>query len=166
MAPDFTTYCLTELFERWGQSSDTAPPKPAIIDRRDASRMAPRKRSADFDLTIANKVSVGAQPTTDNTASGPEFAYRYNGGADVLVEAQHADKGGHIANAQEWTALVGEVRRILTHDEVRKWPIEGDGVSGGAWTLILQDENDDSQNYADHWFWSCDAMLTGREGLG
>ena len=160
MAPDFTTYVLETLYDDWDASN---APKPIIIDRRDTSRMGAREPDREADLTENNAVSVGAAPTTNNTASTFDFQYKYEGGADVHVNALDWSEGGHVDGAGEWSALVGEVRRCLNAQ--RRWPIPDDAGGAGAYTLMLDNENDDSQNWQDYWRWQADALFTGREAL-
>jgi len=164
MAPDFTSFVLDTLWSNWGQGEGTAPPKPAMIDNRNMERKRPRAPTGDFDATIRNGIIVDAVPTTQNEATGFGFNYNYDGGAGVSIEGMSTHEGGHISGIADWKALYGEARRILTADDVRREPIDVTG-GGRAWTLRLEDENDESGNWTDYYRYTFKAMFDGRELL-
>ena len=160
MAPDFTTFCLDILYSDW----DTAnAPKPIIIDRRNTSRMGAREPDREADLTVNNAVSVGASPTTTNTPSSMDFQYKYKAGADLHVHALDSSEGGHTASIREWEALKSEARRCINAQ--RRWPMPSDEGGAGGYTAYIDNENDDSQNWQDHYRYQSDVFLVGREAL-
>ena len=167
MAPDFTSFLLDVLYDEWGEGDESLPTNVSksnivFVDRRNTTRMGQRTRDAAADLSAHNAVGVGAGPTTNNEPTGFDFNYRYDGGADVRIRGKAATEGGFVASTEEWGALVGEARRIINGH--RRHPIPAPGF-GGAYTLMIDEENDLSQNYQERYRLEMDIMFRGIEDL-
>lgn len=167
MAPDFTSFTLDILHGEWGNGDNTLPANVSksnvvFIDRRNTTRRGQRERDAAANLSAHNAIGVGAGPGTDNEATGFDFNYRYDGGADVRIRGKAATEGGFVADTDEWGALVGEARRIINGH--RRNPITQPDL-GGAYTLTINDENDLSQNYQEEYRLEMDVMFRGIEEL-
>ncbi|WP_273835129.1 hypothetical protein [Halococcus sp. PRR34] len=162
MAPDFTNFLLGILYNEWGTGETSPPSNVVFINRRNTTRMSQNEPDAAANLSAHNAIGVGAGPTTDNEATGFDFDYRYDGGADVRIRGKLASEGGHIADDEEWSALCGEARRIINSH--RRHPITRPGI-GGAYTLMIRNENDLSQNYQEQYHLNFDVMFDGIEVL-
>jgi len=167
MAPDFTSFLLDVLHSEWGEGDEPLPTNVSLsnvvfIDRRNTTRQGQRTRDAKADLSAHNAVGVGAGPTTDNQATGFDFNYRYEGGADVRVRGKAATEGGFVADADEWSALTDEAKRIINGH--RRHPITRPGF-GGAYTLMIDNYNDESQNYTENYRADFDVLFRGIENL-
>lgn len=167
MAPDFTSFLLDILHSEWGTGDNSLPTNVSksnvvFIDRRNTTRMGQRERDAAANLSAHNAVGVGAGPTTNNEATGFDFNYRYDGGADVRIRGKAATEGGFVADASEWSALTGEAARIINSH--RRHPIPAPGI-GGSYTLMIDNYNDMSQNYSENYRADFDVMFDGIEDL-
>lgn len=158
MTVDTTEWALDVLASGW-----TLVDEPVFINRDSTEDVATGERDRSHDLTDANAVSV-ASPSTDRSPVGVEYDLEVETTLSIRIEGLAESEWGHIAESGEWTALVGEVRRLLLAE--RRWPIENPNGDVHYHTLLPREENDRSAEHGDYYRTDLTLALRGYEDLG
>lgn len=153
--PDLVQWTLDTLDSSW--STANYDPKPTLIDQRDTDRVNKNGRSMVADLAENNAVGVGSQPDTEYTPSGTYDNARVDAAVSIRIEAVHEDEWGNVADAADFRALVGEVKRILWAD--RSYPV------GDYYVLEIATESDLSTQHKDYYRVDLTVEFRGYESL-
>lgn len=135
---NFLRWTLNTLDTNWDIGNYAT--KPTLYDEEDSHvlGMASDNRTKRTNLSDNNTVRAGSQPTTQNEAIGPEYSLRVRAAVSVKIDGVHGDRGGRVADGDEFRTLVNEVKRCLWVE--RKWPIPDEGV----YLLLIEEEDNQS----------------------
>lgn len=120
-------------------------PMPIRFHRDDSKRLDTAARTQDVDLTEGNIVGVSSAPTTEFQGLAGQHSVKARPGLSVRVEGVHTDQRGHVAGADDWAALVGEVKRTIWTR--RRHPLPSDGY----FRLHIRDEDNRSAGNREYY---------------
>jgi len=156
--PDFVQEVLDYLDTNWDKTN--YDPKPTLVDG-DEMRLNSGGRARSTDVVNENIITVDSSPAGANTPIGTEYDHQIRHGANVQIEAYHADGGGQVADKDEFNTLVGEARRAILVE--RTFPPATDITD-----LRIEEENDlsaESTVDANYFRYTFDVWFEGYETL-
>jgi len=119
--------------------------------------------SNNFDLSKDNAITVGSSPDRLTSPIGTEYDLDVEDGVSVLVEGVHESEWGHVADGQQFRALVDEVQRALLVD--RNWPLRNVNGDEHYHTLRIENETNRSSENKDYYATQFDVLFDGYEEL-
>jgi hypothetical protein len=149
---------LTWLDSNW---SSTNAPKPVLIDRDDAESASFAGRRVAYDLTDDNVISVGASPDRLTQPVGTEYDHRVEDGANLRIEAAHADEYGEVTGADEFQSIVDEARRAILTERTSQ------PTAGGTdyHTVLVDGGRNRAPSAKDYYRYDFDVLFVGYEDL-
>lgn len=133
---------------------------PAFVDGDDGESESYEGREVFYDLQKNNAIVVDSSPNRSNSPIGSEYNYSFEDAVAIEV-AGFAGSYGHCDDAEEFQALLDELRRVINAN--REWPDpDGDQV---AYSLGIFDESNLSSQYGDLLLAELTATLEGFEIL-
>ena len=147
----------------YGYGSYGSVPQPVIIDRDDAESQDFLGRKVQWDLADDNAISVSASPDRVTEPMGTGYNYKVEDGVNIRIEAAHEDHWGHVADADEFEALVGTAEAAILVE--REFPYPNPDGKAHYHTLVTRNATNRSSDEKDYFRYDFDVFFRGYEEL-